>query len=164
MTQDILLTRAKALKLHGVIAHWTEPGNELWLPTLIEWEETERQQRGLERRLRQARLPRFKPISDFNWQWPSKCDREAIEELMHLNFLTDAINPILLGPNGVGKTTIACNIAYQAALKGQSVLFTTASHLLSDLSAQDGNMAFRRRLKYYEQLSLLVIDEPKNGV
>ena len=159
MSNNTLLIRAKALKLHGAIMHWSEIENATWLPTLIQWEEDARQSRGLERRFKQAKLGRFKSIVEFDWNWPKKCDREAIEELMQLEFLKSAINPILIGPNGVGKTTIARNIAHQAVLKGYSVLFTTAGDMLADLFSQDGKLAFARRLKYYEQPSLLIIDE-----
>lgn len=159
MNNSTLLIRARALKLHGAIAHWDEVESATWLPKLIQWEEDERQSRGLERRFKQAKLGRFKSIAEFDWSWPKKCDREAIEELMQLEFLKSAINPILIGPNGVGKTTIARNIAHQAVLKGHSVLFTTAGDMLADLFSQDGKLAFARRLKHYEQPSLLIIDE-----
>lgn len=156
---NTLLIRAKALKLHGALANWSKIENTSWLPQLIQWEEDERKHRGHERRLLAAKLGRFKSLSQFDWQWPSACDREAIEELMQLEFLTSATNPIICGPNGVGKSTIACNIGYQAVLKGHSVLFTTAGNMLNDLAAQDGKMAFTRRLKHYEQQALLIIDE-----
>ncbi len=78
---------------------------------------------------------------------------------MQLDFISDATNIILLGSNGVGKTTIAQNLAYQAALQGHSVLFTSAANMLNDLAALDGDMALKRRLKYYAQPKLLVIDE-----
>jgi len=159
LTGNPLWLRAKALKLYGVMEHWGESSNDLWLPTLLQWEEEARTHRGLERRLSQAKLGRFKSLSDFDWTWPTECDRELVEELMHLEFLKSATNPILLGPNGVGKTTIACNIAYQAAMKGHSVLFIQAGQMLSDLAAQDGGIAFRRRLQHYEKQTLLVIDE-----
>ena len=151
--------RAKALQLHGILAHFNEVEQETWLSKIIQWEEDERQRRSLERRLGAARLGRFKFLADFDWNWPKHCDRQAIEELLQLEFLKSAQNPILIGPNGVGKTTIACNIAYQAVLKGHKVLFTTASQLLTDLSSQDGKLAFKRRLRHYEQPDLLVIDE-----
>ena len=54
-----------------------------------------------------------------------KCDREAIMEYMQLAFIKDATNLILCGPNGVGKSTIAKNIAHQAVLQGKTALFTT---------------------------------------
>ena len=49
----------------------TEP----WLARVIEIEETERARRSLKRRLDNARLGAFKPIADFDWSWPAKCDR-----------------------------------------------------------------------------------------
>ena len=76
-----------------------------WLATLIDWEEQERTRRSLERRLRAAHIGRFKPLCDFDWTWPKRCDRSAFEALMANDFLKDATNAILVGPNGVGKST-----------------------------------------------------------
>jgi DNA replication protein DnaC len=156
---DLLLQRAKALKLYGTVAHWKEIGTSDWIEPLMSWEETERSQRSLERRLKSAHIGRFKMLVDFDWSWPKKCDREAIEGLIQLGFLSEATNIILCGPNGVGKSTLACNIAYQAVLQGHTALFTTAGHMLNDLASQDGDNALRRRIKYYVQPTLLCIDE-----
>jgi DNA replication protein DnaC len=159
ITHDQLFERATILKLYGLLTHWDEVIDTPWLEPLILWEEAARQQRSLERRLRQARLGRFKPLLDFDWQWPKQCDRDAIQELMTLSFLKEAANAVFVGPNGVGKSTIARNIAYQAVLQGHTVLFTTAGEMLNILAGQDGDNALRRRLRFYAQPSLLVIDE-----
>jgi len=79
--------------------------------------------------------------------------------MMQLDFLSTASNIILLGSNGVGKSTIAQNIAYQAVMQGHTVLFTTAANMLNDLASQDGDNALRRRLKHYARPALLIIDE-----
>jgi DNA replication protein DnaC len=156
---DSLKERAKALKLYGLLAHWDEVMDAPWLEPLIRWEEEERARRGLQRRLSAARLGRFKPLADFDWNWPKQCDRQGVEELMQLGFLEETANAVLVGPNGVGKTTIARNIAHQAALAGHSVLFTNAAAMLNELAAQDGDNALRRRLALYARPRLLVIDE-----
>jgi DNA replication protein DnaC len=148
---DPLMQRARTLKLHGLLAHWEQTSQTDWIESLIHWEEEKRARRGLERRLKGARLGHFKPLADFDWQWPSQCDRQAIEELMHLSFIEEIANAVLVGPNGVGKSTIARNIAYQAVLAGHTVRFTSA--------AQDKNNALRRRLALYARPRLLVIDE-----
>jgi DNA replication protein DnaC len=159
MTTDSLLLRAKTLKLYGILAHWEEIVRTDWIESLILWEETERSHRGLELRLKNARLGSFKSLAHFDWNWPKKCDRETIEELMTLEFLKSATNIVLCGPNGVGKSTIACNIAHQAVLRGHSVLFTTAGCMLNDLTSQDGSNALQRRIKHYAKPSLLICDE-----
>ena len=106
-----------------------------------------------------AHIGRFKPLCDFDWAWPKRYDRAAIEALMTLDFLNDATNVILVGPNGVGKSTLAQNIAYQALIAGHTVLFTSAGQLLGDLSALDSDSALRRRLRHYARPQLLAIDE-----
>lgn len=158
---EALKQQAVALKLYGLQQHWHELNEPqlTWLTHWFEWERMSRQQRGLERRLNSAKIGRFKPLADFDWQWPDKIDQQAVHELMQLEFLTHATNAILIGSNGVGKSTIAQNLAYQAAIQGYSVIFTSAANMLNDLAAQDGDLALRRRLKYYAQPKLLVIDE-----
>jgi DNA replication protein DnaC len=156
---DSLKERAQRLGLHGLLARWTEICDETWLKRVIEYEEDERQKRGLERRIRNARLGRFKPMADFDWGWPKKIDREAIEEIFTFDFIPGASNIVLVGPNGVGKSMIGLNIAHQAALRGESVLFVSASDMLNDLAAQGTEATFARRLRKYVRPRLLVIDE-----
>lgn len=161
INSEQLRQQALELRLYGLQAHWSELTEEHapFLSKLIRWERDERQQRSLERRLSSAKLGRFKPLAEFDWQWPSKIDPTAIQALMQLDFLTDASNIILIGSNGVGKSTLAQNLGYQAVMQGHTVLFTTAANMLSDLAAQDGDNALRRRLQHYSRPTLLIIDE-----
>ena len=156
---DTQRVRAGALNLHGLLAHWTEVATEDWVTCLLGWEEQERARRSLERRLRTAHIGRFKPLCDFDWNWPKRCDRAAIDALMTLEFLNDATNVVLVGPNGIGKSMMAQNIAHQALIHGHTVLFATAGQLLGDLCALDSDSALRRRLRHYARPQLLAIDE-----
>ena len=159
---DLDTLRARASGAAICMACWRtgprsppKPGS----PPLLDWEEQERARRSLERRLRSAHIGRFKPLCDFDWNWPKRCDRAAIEALMALDFLDEAANVVLVGPNGVGKSTLAQNIAHQALIHGHTVLFTSAGQLLGDLCALDSDSALRRRLRHYARPQLLVIDE-----
>ena len=158
-SEDPLIARARALKLYGLLSHWDEIAQADWLEPLIRWAEEERARRGLERRLTNAHLGRFKPLADFDWSWPTQCDQEVVNECMQLEFLNESTNLILIGPNGVGKSTIARNIAYRAVLRGYNALFTSASQMLNELAAQDGDNALKRRLAHFARPHLLVVDE-----
>lgn len=158
-----LRTQADELRLYGLLAHWPEvlasPEHLHSVAQWLGWEAAERARRSLERRLREARLGRFKPLADFDWSWPTLCDRAALEDLMALDFLKDTSNVVLVGPNGVGKTMCACNLAFQAVLAGHTALFITAGALLGELATLDSDSALRRRLAHYTAPDLLVIDE-----
>jgi len=162
-SQAELREHAGALRLHGLQAHWAEVmGNAeqaRWVAQMLSWEATERGRRSLERRLRAAHIGRFKPLADFDWAWPKSIDRGAVEELMTLDFLKEASNVVLVGPNGVGKTMCACNLGYQAVLAGHTALFITAGNLLGELAALDSDSALRRKLRQYAAPDLLLIDE-----
>lgn len=129
------------------------------LEYIAQKEEQARAQRSLELRLKTSRLGRFKPICDFDWNWPERIDRAACEAALRLDFLAEAHNVILIAPHGLGKTMLAQNIVHQAVLAGRSALFTTAAQLLLDLAAQDSPRALERRLRHYARPHLLCIDE-----
>lgn len=158
-----LRTQASGLRLHGLLAHWSEVMADAdaarRVTQWLRWEAEERGRRSLERRLREAHIGQFKPIADFDWSWPKQVDRAAIEELMTLQFMADATNVVLVGGNGLGKTMCACNLGYQAILAGRTALFVTAGHLLGDLAALDSDSTLRRRLRHFAAPDLLLIDE-----
>jgi DNA replication protein DnaC len=151
--------RLKSLGLFGLLASCDEIADKPWLPEVLAIEERERQKRSLERRLRNSRVAAFKPIADFDWSWPKKVDREAIDELFTLGFIKTGHNAVLVGPNGVGKTMILKNIAHQAVVRGHIVRFAIASDMLADLAAQESSAALARRLRRYTLPHLLCIDE-----
>jgi DNA replication protein DnaC len=122
-------------------------------------EAQERARKSCERRLSRSKLGRFKAMADFDWSWPKKIDRAAVERVMSLGFLERAENVVLVAPQGVGKTMIAKNLAHGTVLAGQSALFVSASDLLLDLNKQDTARALERRLTHYARPHVLCIDE-----
>jgi DNA replication protein DnaC len=114
---DALRARAARLHLHGPLAHRPDAVATDWVASLLGWEEQERHRRSLERRLQDAWIGRFKPLCDFDWSWPKRCDRAVVEAMIALDFLKEAANVVLVGPNGVGKSTLAQNIAHQALIE-----------------------------------------------
>ena len=74
------------------------------LATLIGMEQTIRQQRALERRLRQARLPKQKTLADYDFNFPKRVPKTAIVRLFDCDFIPRHGCAVLIGPTGTGKT------------------------------------------------------------
>ncbi len=158
-TIDQVRERLRKLNLHGLAAQAETVFDEPWLARVIEIEEGERIHRSLKRRITNAKLGAFKPIADFDWSWPTRCDRALIEELHSLAFMQDAANVFLIGPNGLGKTMLMKNLVHRAILQGHTARFTLASDMLHDLAAQDSARALGQRLRRYTTPTVLAIDE-----
>lgn len=154
-----LRDRVNALGLLGLLDEWKELGGQPWVPILVDAEERVRNQRSLERRVRDAKLGRFKQVSDFDWKWPAKIDRALVEDLLQLEFIGAKRNIIIAGPNGTGKTMLSKNLAYLAILGGHTVRFVTASAMLNDLSNQESSRSLQAAIRRYCQPTVLVIDE-----
>ena len=158
-TTPELRDRLAALGLHGLLLHFDEVASAPWPSWLADVEEAERQRRSLERRLTNAKLGRFKPLADFDWGWPEKIDRRGVDELFSLRFIDEQANVIFLGPNGVGKTMLARNLAHRALFAGHTVRCTTASAMLNQLAAEDSASSLQRRLQRLCRPGVLVVDE-----
>jgi DNA replication protein DnaC len=78
---------------------------------------------------------------------------------MTRSFMTDASDVMLVCPNVVTKSMLACNLGHQALIQRHTVLFVTAGQLLGGLAALDSDSALRRRLKYYTAPESLLMDE-----
>ncbi|MFC1643224.1 ATP-binding protein [Myxococcota bacterium] len=151
--------RIRRLGLCGLLACWNQIADQPWISQLLEIEETERQRRSLDRRLRYAKIGSFKPMDRFDWHWPRKIDRTAIEDIFGLACLEDGANVIFVGPNGVARTMLMQNVAYHAVLQGHTVRFASASDMLADLAAQDSPSALARRMRRWTLPRLLCVDE-----
>src|SRR3989304_2044853 len=113
----------------------------------------------VERRLRDARLGRFKPMADWEWAWPKAIHRPTVDRVLTLDFLAQRENVIVVAPHGLGKTMIAKNLVHEAILAGHSARFLTAADLILDLTRQETARAPQHRHRTSQRRSLITIDE-----
>ncbi|NJK89952.1 MAG: ATP-binding protein [Myxococcales bacterium] len=155
--------RASEESVHGLLkhAHTARLSPIVFLEKLVDIEVRERDARNLASRTRAATLGRFKLMGEFDWSHPRSINRDLVEQVLGLDFITASPpgNVLLRGPAGVGKTTIAQNIGLAALQAGFSVRFSTLPAALADLLRQESLPAIERRLRRYTNPNLLILDE-----
>lgn len=134
-------------------------GHLEYLKRLIEGEVAHREDRSLERRIRQARFPLIKTLDQFQWNWPKKINRPQLQHLFQLDFIEKKANAVLVGGVGLGKTHLSLALGHTACLRGYSVLFTTAIDIVHTLSAAMAAGVLKRTMQRYLKPSLLICDE-----
>jgi len=118
-----------------------------------------RYQRGIEARLRQARLPWVKTLEQFEFEFQPSLDRRLVRELAGLSFVERAHNVIVLGPPGVGKTHLAIALGVKAVEAGYSALFMTLETLMTRLVRAMNENRLERSLQQLTYPKVLIIDE-----
>lgn len=112
-----------------------------------------------QKRLKAARLPTHKTLEEFDFSFQPSVNERLLWELADLSFVKTKTNIVLLGPPGVGKTHLSVALSIKALEVGYSVLFTTLSHLASDLATSPHAAALKQRMHRYLAPQVLVIDE-----
>lgn len=131
-----------------------------FLEQLLQAEVNTREQRLRQTLLQFAGLPAIKHVEDYDFKFATGAPRKQIQELSSLAFVERAENLILLGPSGVGKTHLACALAYQAIQKGMKTRFITAADLMIQLDAAKKQDRLDRYLKMNVLAPrLMIIDE-----
>jgi len=130
-----------------------------FLARLIEGEAALRQDRARQRRIKQAHFPVLKTLAQFDFTWPAKINRLAVQNLFHLKLIEDQANAILIGGVGLGKTHAAIALGLAACQAGYRVRFATAIDIINGLSAAQNTGRLVKELKRCTRLELLIIDE-----
>jgi len=129
------------------------------LATLIGMEQTTRQQRALERRLQQARLPKPKTLAEYDFNFPKRMPKAAILRLFDCDFIQRHGCAVLIGPTGTGKSHLLTALGYTAAERGYSVRHTRVVDMINHLTTTQINGLLGKALKIYTRPTLLLLDE-----
>ena len=129
------------------------------LATLIGIEQTTRQQRALERRLRESRLPKQKTLAEYEFDFPKRVPKAAILRLFDCDFIPRHGCAVLIGPTGTGKSHLLAALGYTACERGYSVRYTRVVDMINHLTTAQINGLLGKSLKTYTRPSLLLLDE-----
>jgi DNA replication protein DnaC len=127
---------------------------------LIGEQASQRRERSIAHRIREAKFRVGKTLVDFDWQFnAATIDRVRIETLVTAEFIGRRENLVLVGQSGVGKSRIIEAIGLSACVRGYRVRYTTSADVIADLTAALADHTLVRLLRKYAQYDLLIIDE-----
>ena len=129
------------------------------LATLFGMEQTARQQRALQRRLLEARLPRPKTVAEYDFTFPKRIPKAAILRLFDCDFIPRHGCAVLIGPTGTGKSHLLTALGYTAVERGHPVRHTRVVDMINHLTAAQLNGSLGKTLRTYVRPSLLLLDE-----
>jgi DNA replication protein DnaC len=149
----------KALREQLALPEIDALGFEERLGLLADRELTEREDRRLQTRLRQARLKQSACLEDLDLRSPRGLDKALITQLASGHWIREALNLLILGPTGVGKTWIACALAHQACRQGYTTRYLRLPRLFEELRLAHADGGFPKLMRSLAKTDLLVLDD-----
>ena len=129
------------------------------LGLLTDREITEREDRRLKTRLRQAKLKHNACIEDIDHRAPRGLDKALILQLAACRWIHEGLNLIINGPTGVGKTWIACALAQKACREGYTALYLRLPRLFQELALAHGDGRFPKLMASFAKTDLIILDD-----
>lgn len=130
-----------------------------YLEALLAAELEEREGRVVERRIREARLPRVKTLEEFDFSQAPQISASQIRELAEGGYLERAEPVLFLGECGTGKTHLMTGLCVAACRKRKRVRFTTAAGLVNELVEARQQNQLSRVLARWSRYEVVAIDE-----
>ena len=130
-----------------------------FLEQLTTFELKKREAKSIEKRLKYARFPYLKSLSEFDLEAQQSLTKRQLTQLEELQWLEQHYNLVLLGPPGVGKTFLAVGLGLEAIYKGFYVSFVTMGELLQLLKTQEYTHKSQVQVKRIQSADLVIIDD-----
>ncbi len=129
------------------------------LGLLVDYEWTARQNKKLQRLLKNARLKIDACLEDIDYQHPRKLDKKLMAHLGSMKWLLAHQNVLISGPTGVGKTYLVCALGNQACRHGFSVRYFKMSKLMAAVAAGKADGSLPHFYDRIAKTNLLIIDD-----
>jgi hypothetical protein len=129
---------------------------ERYLLDLVTRESQDRQQKRIQRLLRQSRIPAEKALANFNLKRLPPKVAILTKSLIEGEVLDRRENVLAFGNPGSGKTHLLCAIGQELIARGRRMYFTTSALLVQDLLVAKRDLKlsrFLKKLAHFEGLS-----------
>jgi DNA replication protein DnaC len=174
MTQSAALQEAvvrqqcKALRMPAISSQFSRLADEAikarqshigYLEALLAAEIEERERNTVERRIREAHLPRIKTLDEFDFSQSPKISAAQMQDLALGGYIERAEPIIFIGDCGTGKTHLLSGLCIAACKQKRRVRFATAASLVNELVEAKHQLQLRRVLTRWSRYELIAIDE-----
>lgn len=154
-----LSTFARALKSQLGNPQYAGLSFEERLTLLVEEEFITRENRRLQRLVKQAQLKSKGSVEDVDFETPRGLKRSMYLELAQCRWIQKHHNLILVGPTGAGKTFLACALADRACRLNFTVRYVKTSELARELVIAREDGSYPKVMRSLGKCDLLVLDE-----
>ena len=166
---QVLDAQLKELRVPEMHAHWsqiaTQSDREDWpfaysLSTLAELELVGRDQRRIERHLKESRLLLGKTLDGFDFSaLPSISKAQVMALSAGRDWLEQGANILMFGPPGVGKSHLACGIGRALIEHGYRVMFFRTNDFVQRLQRANQELLLEKALAKFDKYHLLILDD-----
>ncbi len=158
--------KLRQMRLYGMLEclESTDPsarelGFEERLGLLVDYEWTLRQNRCLERLLKQARLKLNACLEDVDLGKPRGLDKTLLRSFQGGEWLLEHRNVLITGPTGTGKTYLACALGNWACRMGFSARYHRLSDLLAEVKNSRADGSYPKLTSKLAKTHLLLLDD-----
>jgi DNA replication protein DnaC len=130
-----------------------------YLEALLAAEVEEREQNAIQRRLKEAHLPKVKTLDEFRFREAPHISAAKLKELSEGAYISRAEPVLFIGDSGTGKTHLLTALCVAACRQKHRVRFATATGLINELVEAQHQQALGRALRRWSRYDLLAIDE-----
>jgi DNA replication protein DnaC len=130
-----------------------------YLEALLVMEAEERDRHAIQKRLRDAKLPRLKTLEEFDFNQARQIPAAKIRELADGGYIERAEPVVFMGECGTGKTHLATGLCVAACRQKRRARFTTAANLVNELVEARQQNTVKRVLVRWLRYDVIVLDE-----
>jgi len=126
---------------------------------LVDMECTLRSDKRMKRRLKQAEFPMRAAIEDMDFSPERGLERRLILELSQCHWVDKALNILIFGATGTGKSFLSCSLGVAACRLGYTVRYVRISRFLHALARARQDGSYLDLLRSLIRTEVLIIDD-----